>query len=263
MDGPPAAAWWADRLNRPGEQRGQSGSTRYSRGVMDAVPIPPEPTPPDYDWFFARTRNGRARGPEVARALLDAQGSPDATFTSVRVVGTNGKGSTCAMLEAGLIAAGVQAGRFTSPHLIHFEERIRADGQDVPPARVAAFIRQAQQTGWEGAFFDLSLLLACTVFAEQGVRVAVMEAGVGGVSDATQALGNVSAVALTNVALDHVGVLGATVAQIARDKAQAARPGRPLLTTANAEALDVIRSVFHEKDEPLYTPASHPALFAL
>ena len=234
--------------------------TRYSRGVMDAAPSPP---PPDYDWFFGRTRNGRARGPDVARALLDAQGKPDAAFTSVRVVGTNGKGSTCAMLEAGLISAGVPTGRFTSPHLIRFEERIRVNGQEVRPARVAAFIEQARQDGWEGAFFDLSLLLACTVFAESGVRVAVMEAGVGGVSDATQALSQVSAVALTNVALDHVGVLGGTVAQIARDKALAARPGVPLLTTATGEALDVIGDVCRELDAPLYTPATHPALFAL
>lgn len=222
-----------------------------------------DPNWPDYDWLYARTRSGRARGPDVARALLDAQGSPDTAFTSVRVVGTNGKGSTCAMLEAGLISAGVPTGRFTSPHLIRFEERIRVNGQEIPPARLAAFIRQARQEGWEGAFFDLSLLLACTVFAEAGVRVAVMEAGVGGVSDATDALKDVSAVALTNVALDHVGVLGSTVAQIARDKALAARPGVPLLTTASGEALDVIGDVGRELDAPLYTPATHPTLFAL
>ncbi|UQN07308.1 glutamate ligase domain-containing protein [Deinococcus sp. QL22] len=227
---------------------------------MDALA---DPDLPDYDWFYARTRNGRTRGPEVARALLDAQGSPDAAFTSVRVVGTNGKGSTCAMLEAGLISAGVPAGRFTSPHLIRFEERVRVNGQEVAPARVAAFIRLARRESWDGAFFDLSLLLACTVFAETGVRVAVMEAGVGGVSDATQALHNVSAVALTNVALDHVGVLGATVAQIARDKALAARPGVPLLTTASGEALEVIRDVCEEQNAPLYTPTTHPTLFAL
>jgi dihydrofolate synthase/folylpolyglutamate synthase len=137
------------------------------------------------------------------------------------------------------------------------------NGQDIPPARVAAFIQQARLAGWEGAFFDLSLLLACTVFAESGVRVAVMEAGVGGVSDATDALKDVSAVALTNVALDHVGVLGGTVAQIARDKALAARPAVPLLTTATGEALDVIGDVCRELDAPLYTPATHPALFAL
>ncbi|MFB9990702.1 glutamate ligase domain-containing protein [Deinococcus oregonensis] len=235
---------------------------------MDAASAPPnsdshQSEQPDYDWFYARTRNGRTRGPEVARALLDAQGSPDAAFASLRVVGTNGKGSTCAMLEAGLTSAGVSTGRFTSPHLTRFEERVRVNGQEVAPARVAAFIRQARQEGWDGAFFDLSLLLACTVFAESDVRVAVMEAGVGGVTDATDALQDVLAVALTNVALDHVGVLGGTVAQIARDKALAARPGVPLLTTATGEALDVIRTVCSEQNAPLYTPATHPVLFTL
>ncbi|GGN34453.1 bifunctional folylpolyglutamate synthase/dihydrofolate synthase [Deinococcus daejeonensis] len=218
---------------------------------------------PDYEWLFARTRAGRERGPGAARALLDALGRPDARFRSVRVVGTNGKGSTCAMLDAGLRAAGVRAGRFTSPHLTHFEERVRVDGDPIPPAETAAFIAWARALGGDAAFFDLTLALAARVFAARGVQVAVMEAGVGGATDATQALENVAAVALTNVALDHVGVLGGTVAQIARDKAGAARPGVPLLTTAAGEALDVIAEVAAGVGAPLLTPDTHPDLFAL
>ncbi len=218
---------------------------------------------PDYEWLFARTRAGRERGPGAARALLDALGRPDARFRSVRVVGTNGKGSTCAMLDAGLRAAGVRSGRFTSPHLTHFEERVRVDGDPVPAQETAAFIAWARAHGGDAAFFDLTLALAARVFAARGVEVAVMEAGVGGATDATQALENVAAVALTNVALDHVGVLGGTVAQIARDKAGAARPGVPLLTTAAGEALDVIAEVAAGVGAPLLTPDTHPDLFAL
>ncbi|PNY80506.1 glutamate ligase domain-containing protein [Deinococcus koreensis] len=219
--------------------------------------------PPDYSWLFGRTRSGRARGPAGAQALLDTLGRPDRTFRAVRVIGTNGKGSTCAMLEAGLRAAGVRVGRFTSPHLRDYEERIRVDGVNLSPARTAAFIRWAQAHAPDAAFFDLTLALACQVFAEAGVEVAVMEAGVGGRSDATQALENVVAVALTNVALDHTGVLGETVQAIARDKAGAARAGVPLLTTATAEALDVIREVARAAGAPLLTPQTHPGLFAL
>ncbi len=220
-------------------------------------------TPPDYDWLYSRTRSGRARGPAGARALLDALGSPDARFPSIRVIGTNGKGSTCAMLEAGLMAAGVRTGRFTSPHLHAYEERVRVDGVNLDPARTGAFIGWARAHAPDAAFFDLTLALACQVFAGDGVEVAVMEAGVGGQSDATHALENVVAVALTNADLDHTGVLGATVAEIARDKAGAARRGVPLLTTATGEALEVVRAVARQRGAPLLTPAGHPELFAL
>ncbi|WP_221089657.1 glutamate ligase domain-containing protein [Deinococcus aquaedulcis] len=230
---------------------------------MAAPPPAPESHWPDYPWLFARTRAGRARGPDGARALLSALGHPERAFASIRVVGTNGKGSTCAMLEAGLQAAGVRTGRFTSPHLHTYEERIRVGGTNLDPARTAAFIAWAKAHAPDAAFFDLTLALACQVFAEKGVEVAVMEAGVGGQSDATQALDRVAAVALTNVGLDHTAVLGETVAAIARDKAGAAQPGVPLLTTAQGEALTVIAEVAQTVGAPLLTPHSHPELFAL
>lgn len=217
----------------------------------------------DYDWLYSRTRAGRGRGPQGARALLEALGRPDTAFGSIRVVGTNGKGSTCAMLEAGLIAAGVCTGRFTSPHLHTYEERLRVNGQNLAPERTAQFIEWAKIHAPDAAFFDLTLALACQVFAEEGVQVAVMEAGVGGVSDATQALENVVAVALTNVGLDHTGVLGATVADIARDKALAALADIPLLTTATGEGLAVVGQVAAEVGARLLTPASDPELFDL
>ena len=222
----------------------------------------PSPTP-DYAWLYGRTRSGRARGPQGARTLLNLLGRPDTAFPSIRVIGTNGKGSTCAMLEAGLIAAGVCTGRFTSPHLHDYEERIRVQGHTLDPARTAAFIGWAQEHAPDAAFFDLTLALACQAFAQDGVEVAVMEAGVGGASDATQALSGVAAVAITNVDLDHVGVLGSTVEAIAHDKAGAARAGVPLLTTATGPALEVIRQVALEVGAPLLTPETHPALFGL
>ncbi len=235
-----------------------------------------------YDWLYAQTRRERLRGSQAARMLLDALGQPDRQFESVRVVGTNGKGSTSTMLEAGLRAAGVRTGKFTSPHLHAFEERIVIDGQPLDPQRTADFVSQqmAQQVAQHSAsdlvhrvsaapttsgtaFFDLALALACQQFAASGVQWAVMEAGVGGQSDATQALFNVRAVALTNVALDHTATLGADIATIARDKAGAALYGVPLLTTAQGEALEVIEQVARERGAPLYTPGLYPLLFSL
>ena len=209
--------------------------------------------PAPYDWLYSRTRQGRARGPERARALLDRLGAPDSTFSSLRVIGTNGKGSTCAMLEAGLIAVGERVGCFTSPHLTHFEERIRIGGAELDPLRSAAFVQWAQRHAPKAAFFELTLGLACLEFARAGVRWAVMEAGVGGVSDGTQALSNVRAVLITNVALDHTAALGPTLTEIARDKAGAAQPGVPLLTTAQGEGLEVIEQVAAERNAPFYT----------
>ncbi|WP_309572411.1 glutamate ligase domain-containing protein [Deinococcus sp.] len=228
---------------------------------MTDTPVPP--APPDYGWLYARTRAGRERGPVGARALLSLLGHPERAFSSIRVIGTNGKGSTCAMLEAGLIAAGVRTGRFTSPHLHAYEERVRVQGVDLSPARTAAFTLWAQANAPDTAFFDLTLGLACQVFAQDSVEVAVMEAGVGGASDATQAMTAVAAVAITNVDLDHVGVLGHTVEAIARDKAGAAVAGVPLLTTATGSALDVIREVARRAGAPLFTPGTHPELFGV
>ena len=216
-----------------------------------------------YDWLYRQTRRGRERGPERARRLLDTLGALDGQFQSVRVIGTNGKGSTCALLEAGLIGAGVRVGTFTSPHLERFEERVRVDGQAISPQRTADFVAWAQQHAPDAAFFDHSLGLACLEFSRAGVQWAVMEAGVGGASDATQALYQVRAVAITNVALDHTATLGPSLAGIARDKAGAALEGVPLLSTATGEGLAVIRQVAAERGAPLYTPHSHPALFAL
>lgn len=179
------------------------------------------------------------------------------------MIGTNGKGSTCAMLEAGLLACGLRTGRFTSPHLHRYEERVRVGGQEVGSAETVRFIAWAKQQAPDAAFFPLTLAFAAQVFAEAGVDVAVMEAGVGGRSDATQALGQVAAVLLTNVDLDHTAALGPTVRDIARDKAGAARPGVPLLTTATGEALEVVQEVAEEAGAPLLTPESHPDLFAL
>jgi dihydrofolate synthase / folylpolyglutamate synthase len=220
-------------------------------------------TAPDYAWLYARTRSGRARGAAGVQLLLAQLGHPERALACIRVVGTNGKGSTAAMLAAGLGAAGVgPVGLFTSPHLTHYEERIVIGGQQLDPARTAAFVAWAQQHAPDAAFFDLTLALACLSMAQAGVRWAVMEAGVGGRSDATEALPDVRAVALTSIGADHLATLGPTRADVARDKAGAARSGVPLLSTAEDEE-DTVAQVAAEAEAPLDTPRSSPDLFAL
>ncbi|PYE53630.1 bifunctional folylpolyglutamate synthase/dihydrofolate synthase [Deinococcus yavapaiensis] len=216
-----------------------------------------------YDWLFTRTRGGQQRGPERADDLLACLGQPDRAFRSVRVVGTNGKGSTAAMLEAGLTAAGETVGCFTSPHLEAFEERVRVNGRDISARRTAEFVDWAKEHAPHAPFFELTLGLACATFRDEGVTTAVMEAGVGGASDATQALRNVAAVLLTNVAVDHVLTLGPTTRDIALDKAAAALEGVPFLTTATGEGLEVALHVASQRGAIVYTPSTHPDLFHL
>ncbi|GEM49916.1 bifunctional folylpolyglutamate synthase/dihydrofolate synthase [Deinococcus cellulosilyticus] len=218
---------------------------------------------PDYDWLYTRTRAGKDRTPERAKKLLALLGNPEKDMQVIHVIGTNGKGSVCAMLEAGLLAGKVQVGKFTSPHLTHFNERIRVKLREIPEKDVAAFIEWAKEHAPDMPFFELTLGMALQHFQKQKVEWAVIEAGVGGEKDATNALQNVAATLITNVDLDHQSTLGNTIAEIARDKAGAIRSGVPVLTTATGEALAVIKQIAEEREAPLYTPQNHPDLFSI
>ncbi len=208
----------------------------------------PSPAEADAAWAYlaAQRRALRPRAPAIARALLDRLGLPDPPAV-VHVVGTNGKGSVTTALAAMGSAAGLRTGRFVSPHVEHYRERIAVDGQSVSDAEVVAFAERARalvearvaEAGAAG-FFEWTLALALSVFAARGVDVAVVEAGVGARRDATLALGNVVASLVTNVDLDHVETLGPDLAAIARDKAAALRSGVPTVTGASGEALAVL-----------------------
>jgi dihydrofolate synthase / folylpolyglutamate synthase len=208
------------------------------------------------EWLYARTRSGLAggseRGPERAKGLLEQFNNPQRSFRGVHVIGTNGKGSVCAMISAGLQAAGDRVGRFTSPHLLDFRERISVDGLEIPEDEVVRFVQWAQRDRTEAAFFDLSVVMAFTHFARSGVEIAVVEAGVGGARDATINLENVMLTVITNVDFDHVETIGPNLQQIALEKAGAIRAGVPVVTAARGEALEVIRGVALERGAPLH-----------
>ncbi|MCB9545013.1 MAG: bifunctional folylpolyglutamate synthase/dihydrofolate synthase [Myxococcales bacterium] len=179
------------------------------------------------------------------RALQAALGWPVRFPRAVLVGGTNGKGSTCAFLEAVLRRAGVRTGLFTSPHLVSFRERIRVDGEDVDEQTVweAAFrvLGVAADAGIEPSFFEVAHAMASVIFAEAGVDVAIWEVGLGGRLDATNVC-HPEASAVVTVGLDHQDVLGPTLADIAREKAAIFRPGRPALTVASGAALAALRA---------------------
>lgn len=194
------------------------------------------------DWLFSRQRFGIQPGLSRIEALLARLGHPDRLFRTVLVGGTNGKGSTAASLAAMLQADGRRVGLFTSPHLTHFAERFVVQGRPLPEEAVLAALAELQpQAEAVGAsFFEVVTALGALLFSRAAVEDAVMEVGLGGRLDATNALDPVLSI-ITNVALDHTEVLGDTVAQIAAEKAGILRPGRPAVTGAGPEVWPVLR----------------------
>ncbi|WP_189007331.1 bifunctional folylpolyglutamate synthase/dihydrofolate synthase [Deinococcus malanensis] len=175
------------------------------------------------------------------RALLACLGEPQRSFRVVLVGGTNGKGSTAASLASILGAHGRQVGLFTSPHLTRFAERFVVGGAPLPTEVVSRALRQVRPhaEAVEASFFEIVTALGCLLFAEAAVQDAVMEVGLGGRLDATNALEPALSI-ITNVGLDHTEVLGSTVEMIAAEKAGILRPERPAITGAAHEVLPVL-----------------------
>lgn len=158
------------------------------------------------------------------RAALEELGSPHLAFKSVLIVGTNGKGSTAVFLETVLRAHGLTTGLFTSPHLVRVEERVRLDGAVVAAASLAKHLDRLALFP-DLTYFETITAAAFSIFAESGVDVAILEAGMGGSWDATRLAGSEIA-GLTNVGTDHRTWLGCERSEIARDKGRALAAAR-------------------------------------
>ena len=157
------------------------------------------------------------------RALLRELGDPQDRFPAIHVVGTNGKSTTTRLTEALLLDAGCSAGAYLSPHVSGWSERIRVDGEEADfDAAVGSVRSAAEQLG--ATQFEVLTAAALVAFAEAGVDVAVVEAGLGGRHDATNVL-RTRVVVLTSVALDHMDVLGDTREAIAAEKLAVVQPG--------------------------------------
>jgi dihydrofolate synthase/folylpolyglutamate synthase len=183
-------------------------------------------------------------GLEQIRGLLAALGNPEIHYGAIAVAGTNGKGSTAAMIERGLRAAGYRTGRYTSPHLIDVEERVAIDGQ---PINAAAFELSAERVRHAAArlpappsYFEATTAIALDAFRESHIDVAVLEVGLGGRLDATNAV-DAPTVAITAIDFDHEQHLGHTLAAIAREKAGVIKAGASVVLSDNPhEADDVV-----------------------
>jgi dihydrofolate synthase/folylpolyglutamate synthase len=179
---------------------------------------------PDAQWKLGRTR-----------ALLDIAGAPDHRLRIALVAGTKGKGSTCAMLASVLSAAGVPTGLYTKPHLQVYRERVRVEGKAISPE---AFVEELErfrhlatrlpEAAGEPTTFEVTTALALDYFAREGCQVAVVEVGLGGRLDATNATEPEVSV-ITSISYDHTAILGRTLGAIATEKAGILRHGRDAL----------------------------------
>jgi len=192
-------------------------------------------------FLFPRTAGGIKWGLETTGALLGVLGHPERHYATVHVGGTNGKGSTAAMLAAILRAAGLRVGLYTSPHLVSFCERIQVDGVAVAEAAVAAWVARLEEVALarQASFFEITTAVAFADFAARGVDVAVIEVGLGGRLDATNVIAPL-ACGVTRIALEHTDYLGDSLEGIAREKAGIAKPGVPFLTTEPNDALAAV-----------------------
>ena len=200
--------------------------------------------------LYARVPLGMRLGLDAMRGACARASSPERSLAIVHVGGTNGKGSTSAMLESMARAAGKKTGLYTSPHLARFAERIRIDGEPIADETLEEVLERALAIGHDLSFFETATLAAFLAFRDASVDLAVIEVGIGGRLDATNVIPpeSVRCSAVTRVALDHQDRLGETLEEIAREKASIAKHGVPFVlgrmpsSSVRQAALDVARS---------------------
>ena len=176
-------------------------------------------------------RFGKLTGYEVSERMLEQLGNPQCGIPFVHVAGTNGKGSTTAFLCKILEQTGKKVGMFTSPHLITFEERIRINGNYIPKEEVTRLGNLLLETEFDVSptMFDYCLAMAVLYFKEQACDIMVMETGIGGRYDSTNALGVPELAIITKIGFDHMAVLGNTLEEIAGEKAGVIKTGCPVV----------------------------------
>jgi len=218
---------------------------------------------------------GARFGLETTRRLAELAGNPHERLRFIHVAGTNGKGSTCAMLESIYRASGLRVGMFTSPHLVSFAERIQVNRQMISEADVARLVAELREQSRAGVppasspasaaqggttmdrrdacptFFEFVTVMALRYFAQQRCDLVIWETGLGGRLDATNIVTPLASV-ITNIGFDHQQWLGDTLDKIAAEKAGIIKPGVPVITAAEPGCgLETIAAAAQQKDSLL------------
>jgi dihydrofolate synthase/folylpolyglutamate synthase len=201
------------------------------------------------EFLYSLRLFGAKFGLENTLKLAALAGNPQEKLRFIHVAGTNGKGSTCAMLESIYRAAGLRTGLFTSPHLVSFRERLQVDRRLISEADVVRLVGEIRPllqefpAGHHPTFFEVVTVMALKFFAEQKCDLVIWETGLGGRLDSTNIVTPLASI-ITNIAFDHQQWLGDTLAKIAAEKAGIIKPAVPVITATDApEALAVIEKI--------------------
>lgn len=214
------------------------------------------------DWLFRQlpmfSRVGQAAykpGLERSWALARHFGNPQDKWPSIHIAGTNGKGSVSHLIASTLQSQGYKVGLYTSPHLVDFRERMRVNGAMIPKDAVERFIDRwramADEYPDKPSFFELTMMMAFTWFADEQVDYAVIETGMGGRLDSTNIITPLLSV-ITNISWDHAQFLGDTLPKIAAEKAGIMKPGVPVIIgEADGDVQQVFRTYAAETGSPI------------
>ena len=199
------------------------------------------------EWLEGLEMFGIKPGLENITELLSRLGNPQEAYRKVHVAGSDGKGSTCAMIASVLRESGVRTGLYTSPHILQINERISVDGEDISDSEmniltrvIRPVVEDMAKNGMQCTMFEVTTAMAFLHFKEKEVEYAVIEVGMGGRFDATNVIvPDVSVI--TNISVEHTEYLGNTVDRIAGEKAGIIKPGVPVITANTGTALNVIK----------------------
>ena len=206
------------------------------------------------EWLKKSESIPRKHGLYRMEAILEALGNPERGLKSIHIAGTNGKGSTAAMVTAFAKAHGLRVGTFTSPHMDSIRERIQLDGvplEEEPFWQAASVVREVESRLFEewGAFnyFEILTAMMFVVFQQEAVDLAIIEVGIGGLLDNTN-VGHPLVSVITTIGLDHQDLLGTTLEEITAQKAGIIKAGQQVVVgPVTRECMDVIREIASEK----------------
>jgi dihydrofolate synthase/folylpolyglutamate synthase len=210
------------------------------------------------DYLYHLEKFGMIFGLTQVEKILDVIGNPHRGIQAIHVAGTNGKGSTAAMMSSILEKEGYRVGLYTSPHLNRFTERIKVNGREIEEqevAALAAWMREEIESAGIAppfTFFDFTTAMALAYFNRKMVDLAVLEVGLGGRLDSTNVVDPLISI-ITNVAKDHEAYLGKSILKIASEKGGIIKEGRPLITAATQpQVLRLFSKICQEKESPFF-----------
>jgi dihydrofolate synthase/folylpolyglutamate synthase len=205
-------------------------------------------------FILSREFFGMKLGLDNIKLFLNHLGQPQNNYLTIHISGTNGKGSTAAMLESILRCQGYKTGLFTSPHLITLRERIKVEGRNIPRRSVSAFIKKNRKLLSKNklSFFELITAMALNHFSNVGVEVAIIETGLGGRLDASNVLKPILTIT-TDISLDHMEILGRSLKKIAYEKAGIIKEDTPhLIGLLPVSTVEVFEETCRKKNSNLH-----------